>query len=71
MSKVLALFQSVHRVMKIDRAGTAAKLPFQIVVVPKEISPECGFAIEIDVAHQETLRQICIEQEVAVNFVSR
>jgi hypothetical protein len=66
VSKVLALFQSVHQVMKVDRACTEAKLPFQIVAVPKEISPECGMAIEIEIQQQKTLEEICRDLGVVV-----
>ena len=71
MSKVLALFQSVHQVMKVDRVCIAAKLPIQIVVVPKDISPECGMAIETREENQDALEQICRDQNVTVAFIPR
>ena len=57
--------------MKIDRACMAAKLPIQIVTVPKEISPECGMAIETRIEHQNTLEHLCSELGVSATLIRR
>ena len=46
--KYLVLFESTHRVIRAERVLEAGRVPYRIVPVPKEISAECGMAIELD-----------------------
>ena len=46
--KILVLFQSTHDVIKAERTCLAAKIPVQVIPVPRSISSECGMALEIN-----------------------
>ena len=40
------ILQSIHQVLKAEKALERAGLPFDLIPVPKEVNPECGMAIE-------------------------
>jgi len=41
-------FQSVHDVIKAEKLVLAAGLRARLIPAPKQISPECGMALQID-----------------------
>jgi hypothetical protein len=43
----IVLFDSTHDVMAAERALRAARLPHDLIPVPKELSADCGMAIEL------------------------
>lgn len=43
----IVLFDSTHHVMAAERALKDAHLPHDLIPVPKELSADCGMAIEI------------------------
>jgi len=48
MDRVSTVFilQSIHQVLKAEKALERAGLPFDLIPVPKEVNPECGMAVE-------------------------
>ncbi len=46
--KVIFLFPSIHFVLKAEKAFKASGFKPDLVPVPKEISSDCGMAIELD-----------------------
>jgi len=45
--KVICLFPSIHFVLKAEKALKARGLKPKLIPVPKEISSDCGMAIEL------------------------
>ncbi len=48
MSKLLILFQSTHAVIRAERLCMKAGIPCKVIAVPRELSSECGIAIELE-----------------------
>ncbi len=71
MAKAFCLFQSVHRVMKAERLCREASIPYQIVPVPKEVSSECGMALEIDVDDKSRVASKCREAGIEIQFYQK
>lgn len=44
--RTLLLFKTTHDVIKAERLCRKAGLPVQVIPVPREISSECGMALE-------------------------
>ncbi len=53
--RALLLFPSVHDVIAAEQALLDAKLYCDLVPVPRELSSECGMAVEV---HQDDLEQV-------------
>ncbi len=45
--KIIFLFESVHRVMKAEKLLKGKGVKIDLVPVPREISSDCGVAIEL------------------------
>ncbi len=60
------LLNSIHRVMKAEKLLKRRGLNVDIVPVPREISSDCGVAIEIPVEIEEQAFRILEEDRVAV-----
>ena len=48
MSVALLLFRSTHDVIRAERSCLDAGIAVQVIPVPRDISSECGMALEID-----------------------
>jgi hypothetical protein len=51
--KCILLLGSVHKVMKAEKVLKSANVSVDLVPVPREISSDCGVAIEFDSARRE------------------
>jgi hypothetical protein len=51
--KYILLMDSVHKVMKAEKVLKSASVSVDLVPVPREISSDCGVAIEFDSARRE------------------
>jgi hypothetical protein len=52
------IFQSIHQVLKAEKALERAGLPFDLIPVPKEVNPECGMAVETSARHASAVRHL-------------
>lgn len=66
--RLLALFRSTHQVIKGEGVLSQAKISYRIVPVPKNISLECGMAIEIEEKDRLALENILRECGLDVRF---
>lgn len=55
--RAILLFPSIHDVMAAERALLAAKVRCDLIPVPRELSSECGMAVEVDGAAIEHVKQ--------------
>ncbi len=46
-TRVLLIFQSIHHVLAAEAALQQARVPAELVPVPKEINPNCGMALTV------------------------
>jgi len=57
--KICAItFLSVHDVMKAEKLLLKINLPIRIIPVPKQVSPECGMALQVDCAKLIEARRV-------------
>jgi hypothetical protein len=64
MSRMLALFESTHAVIKAERLCIEHGLACKAVAVPRSISSNCGIALEIDEAIMNTVADIMDKNEI-------
>lgn len=66
MHKVSTVFilQSIHQVLKAEKALQRAGLPFDLIPVPKEVNPECGMAIETPAKDAARVRNLLVESRL-------
>jgi len=60
------LFESVHRVMKAEKLLKGKGLKVDLIPVPREISSDCGVAVEVDAAIGEKALFLLKEDNITV-----
>ena len=58
MSRLLALFQSTHDVIKAERLCIRQGIPCKVIAAPREITSECGLAIEVAEERREAIEAL-------------
>jgi hypothetical protein len=73
MHKVSTVFilQSIHQVLKAEKALQRAGLPFDLIPVPKEVNPECGMAIETSAKDAARVRDLLVQSNLRLVAVYR
>ena len=51
----IVLFETVSRAMKAEKILKAHGLPFKLIPIPKEISPECGICLRFTADREEEI----------------
>jgi hypothetical protein len=64
MGKLLFLFQSTHSVIKAEKLCLAASIACNAVAVPREISSECGVALEIREEQKEAASALLAKNKI-------
>lgn len=54
----VAIFNSVHRVMKAEKLLKAEQLPMLLIPAPRALSSDCGLAIRYAAADRERLEAL-------------
>jgi len=65
---VLALFQSTRAVIKADRLLRYHQVTAMVIPVPRQISSECGMALQINEQDRERIEQLLSEAGIGVTF---
>jgi hypothetical protein len=68
MPRLLALFQSTRAVIRADKLCKQNEIKGKIIPVPREISSECGMAIELDISSKEQVKAILEKEGIVVGF---
>ena len=58
------ILQSIHQVLKAEKALQRAGLPFDLIPVPKEVNPECGMAIESSARDAARVRDLLAQSNL-------
>jgi hypothetical protein len=66
MNKLIVLFPSTRNAIKAERQCKATGTKHRIMSAPRDISTECGIAIEIDADDKEIIEAIF--QEAKIEF---
>jgi len=54
----VAIFHSIHRVMKAEKLLKAAKTEILLIPVPRQLSSDCGLAIRITAAENQRVQEL-------------
>lgn len=68
--KTIALFQTTRSVIKAERVCLESGIQCKVIPVPRDISSECGMALEIDEKDKDRILDVCKKNHVQVSFVS-
>ena len=62
----VAIFFSIHYVLKAEQLLKAGNIPLDVVPVPREISGDCGMAITFDPAQLAEVQAILGAADIAI-----
>jgi hypothetical protein len=68
MQKIMAIFESTHNVIKAERICLKEGVRCQAIPVPREISSNCGIALEISDADKDRIQQILTSHFIITQF---
>lgn len=61
---VVAIFHSIHRVMKAEKILKAAGKEILVIPVPRELTAECGLALRIPRWNLDEVLQLLADQDL-------
>lgn len=61
-----AVLETIHYVIKGERILKRAGLKIDVIPVPREISSDCGMALEFSCQERDRVEQILVEGDVGV-----
>lgn len=67
----VAIFNSIHRVMKAEKLLKEQKLPILLIPVPRALASDCGLAIRYGAADRERVEMVLAAAGVAPEEVYR
>jgi len=71
MNKVIAVFESTRAAINAEKLCTKNAVPCQVIPVPRDISSECGIALEIGEGDRGTVEKIFGQEKLKVKFFIR
>jgi hypothetical protein len=71
MQKVIVIFPSTYAAIKAERLCLESGIPCRVIPVPRDISSDCGVALEIDRAVKDRAEKAFIERAVDATFIDR
>jgi hypothetical protein len=66
---LIVLFESTRAAIAAERACRRSRISCQAIPVPREITAECGIALQIDEGDRTALEKVLAAEEVAARFV--
>ena len=66
-----AVLETIHYVLKGERALKRAGVRFELIPVPREISSDCGMALEFSCQDRNRVEQLLAEEEMTVVGIYR
>ena len=61
----VAIFNSIHRVMKAERLLKDRRLPILLIPAPRAVNTDCGLAIRYGKAGREEVEHLLAENDLA------
>ena len=58
----IAIFHSIHRVMKAEKILKGASVPIQLIPAPRQISSDCGLALRYAPEEAERVKDLLVAQ---------
>jgi len=67
----VAIFHSIHRVMKAEKVLKARKMEILLIPVPRQLTSDCGLAIRYAAADRQAIEDILSQESLAPEEVYR
>lgn len=71
MKKVVAVFESTRAAINAEKLCVKNTIPCQVIPVPRDISAECGIALEIDESDREAVEKIFGQEKLKAKFYNK
>jgi len=65
------IFDSIHYVIMGEKTLKAAGLSIDVIPVPREISSDCGMAVELSCEDRDRVEQILAEKDITMIGIYR
>ncbi len=60
----VAIFNSIHRVMKAEKLLKERRLPILLIPAPRMLKSDCGLALRYAAADREAVEKVLAEEEL-------
>ena len=60
----IAVFHSIHRVMKAEKILKGVGMPIQLIPAPRQISSDCGLALRYTPENAEQVKEFRVAQSL-------
>ncbi len=67
---LIVLFESTRAAIAAERACRRSGISCQAIPVPREITAECGIALQIDEGDRTAVEEVLAAEQVAARFVA-
>jgi hypothetical protein len=64
--KYVFIFESVHRVMRAEKMLKGSGIIADLIPVPREISSDCGVAVEVDIGLGEEAMRVFEQNKLSI-----
>ena len=71
MNKVIAVFDSTRAAINAERLCVKNGVSCQVVPVPRDISAECGIALEIEPGDRNVVEKIFNQETIKAKFYNK
>jgi hypothetical protein len=71
MQKVIVIFPSTYAAIKAERLCLESGIACRVIPVPRDISSDCGVALEIDPTERDRVGKMFGERNIGSTFIPR
>jgi hypothetical protein len=71
MKKVIAVFESTRTAINAEKLCMMNAVSCQVIPVPRDISSDCGIALEVDEGDREAVEKIFGQEKLKVKFYNK
>ncbi|NLV23710.1 MAG: DUF3343 domain-containing protein [Deltaproteobacteria bacterium] len=65
------ILPSIHYVLKVEKEAKARSIPIELIPTPRQISTDCGMAVELRGDHREPLLRMLLEKDIPAEALFR
>jgi hypothetical protein len=71
MNKVIIVFESTRAAINAEKLCVKNTIPCQVIPVPRDISAECGIALEINETDRDAAERTFGQENLKVKFYNK
>ena len=60
----IAIFNSIHRVMKVEKLLKERRIPILLIPVPRTLKSDCGLALRYAATDQQAVESLLAEEQL-------